>query len=140
MRAIFLSVAIATGSLAWAAAATSRVIVAKPEVRNTVRVGDTIIFPLYDAKRGITPSGNVLREIGPHPITMHDLWRDVDYKTFRASMGASKAHYDAAATRGEAFLAIKSGMASGNILLTLPKNPERCVSCRTVHYFVTVLK
>jgi hypothetical protein len=106
-------------------AATSHVIVAKPEVRNTIHVGDTIVFPLYDSKGGFMLYGGPLRKLGVRAIAKRDLWRGMDYGV--------------PSPRGEAYLAVKSGQASGNVLLTLPKNPMKCVSCRTVHYFVTVL-
>ncbi len=103
----------------------SHVVVAKPEVRNTVHVGDTIVFPLYDAKKGFMLGGGPLRRLGIRSIAKRDLWRGMDY-------GVPSPH-------GEAYLAIKAGQVSGNLLLTLPKNKMVCVSCRTVHYFVTVL-
>ncbi len=105
--------------------ASSHVIVAKPEVRNTIRAGDTIIFPLYDSTGGFMLYGGPLRRLGIRPIAKHDLWRGMDYGV--------------PSPRGEAYLAIKPGLASGNVLLTLPKNKMVCVSCRTVHYFVTIL-
>ncbi len=126
MKAFYLLMALAIASPALAATtATSHVVVAKPEVRNTIRVGDTIVFPLYDAKAGVTLYGTSLRKLGLRAIAKSDLWRGMDY-------GVPSPH-------GEAYLAVKSGQVSGNLLLILPKNKMVCVSCRTVHYFVTVL-
>ncbi len=115
------------------------VFVARPEARNTIHVGDTIIFPLYDSQGSLELYAGPLRRLGVRTIARHDLWQDTHYRSFNGSTRASPNIYDAASDRGEAFLAVGPGMVSGNILLSLPKNPEHCVSCRTVHYFVTVL-
>jgi len=126
MKAFHLLMALAIASPAAAAAApTSNVIIAKPEARNTIRAGDTIVFPLYDAKGGVTLYGTSLRKLGARAIAKGDLPKNMDY-------GVPSPH-------GEAYLAVKPGQVSGSLLLTLPKNKMVCVSCRTVHYFVTVL-
>lgn len=124
--------------LASGAHAAARTIVARPEARTTVRAGDVIVFPLYDSRHPVMVYGNALRRIGPEAIAHHDLWDDMQLRP-PAGWHMSRAVDDAASDRGEAFRAVRQGSGSANVLLLLPRMKERCVSCRTVHYFFTVL-
>lgn len=114
----------------------------KPEVRNTAHVGDVVIFPLYDAQGEPRPHHvdvPGLRFLGVRRIPLHDLWRDMHFIGFGAPEHRPARIFDAKSNRGEAFLAQLSGGGTVQVLLTLPRLAEHCVSCRTVHYFLTVL-
>ena len=108
----------------------AQVIVAKPESPNVVRVGQTFVIPLYDGK--IAPLGygfgQGLRFVGIRRINTHDLLRDVGSQS---AFGG----YDASSDRGAAFIVERIGGGSVNVTLRLPQLKDRCVSCRTVHFY-----
>lgn len=114
-----------------AAHVAAQPVVARPETRTTLRAGDVVIFPLYDSQVEAMYYGTGLRRLGVRRIGHHDLWNDLRLKPPRGIE-------DAASNRGEAFSAIARGSGSVNVLLLLPKMKQRCVSCRTIHYFFTV--
>lgn len=119
--------------------AAAHTVVARPEKRTTIRVGDVIVFPLYDSRRPAMYYGTGLRRLGVRNIGPHDLWNDMRLRP-PASWHMTRAVNDAASNRGEAFAAIRRGSGSVNVLLLLPRMSERCVSCRTIHYFFTVVR
>jgi hypothetical protein len=111
---------------------SSQVVIARPEVSNdnVVHVGQTLVTPLYDGK--IAPLDREfatgLRSVGQRRIRKHDLLQDLgDPSAFGG--------FDAASDRGEAFLVERAGGGSVNVTLRLPQYKDRCVSCRTVHFF-----
>jgi|GEM_PF-3038190 len=110
----------------------SHMIVARPEVSNdnVVHVGQTLVIPLYDGKIASPPSdyAQILRRVGRVRISKHDLFRDLGRRSFFGG-------YDATSDRGEAFVVERPGSGSINVLLRLPQLHERCVSCRTLHFF-----
>lgn len=131
-------IAVAVLLLTSGAHAVARTIVARPEARTTLRVGDVIVFPLYDSRHRVMLYGDALRRIGPQAIARHDLWDDIRLRP-PAGWHMSRAADDAASDRGEAFRAVRQGSGSANVLLLLPRMKVQCASCRTVHYFFTVL-
>lgn len=116
--------------------ALASVIVAKPETRTTVTVGDTIILPLYDSKVKPFVYGDALRAIGVRRIGQHDFCRDV----FAVQQSSCTNTYDAASDRGAAFVAERPGRVNVNVVLTLPRVAQRCVSCRTIQYFISIVQ
>jgi len=136
---LLLAGCLCTG-LAWARPASleattnlslHQTLIAAPELSgpsaNVVAVGDTIIFPVYDGDVS-TPLPNSLRPLGKVRIANHSLLDDLHD---RSAYGG----FDAASNVGAAYLVTKSGGGSLNVLLSLPQFHERCVSCRTVHFF-----
>ncbi len=136
-RAVAIALAALVAACASVQAAQPRTIVARPETRTTVGLGDVIVFPIYDSRHAVMAYGSVLERLGARSIARHDLWNDMHLKP-PPSWHMSRALDDAASDRGEAFRAIRRGSGSANVLLTLPRMKQQCVSCRTVHYFVTV--
>ena len=114
------------------ASSNSQVVVARPEVSNgnVVRVGQTLVIPLYDGKIAPLDRGFAtgLRSLGQRRIRRHDLLQDLGMKS---AFGG----YDAASDRGEAFVVEQLGGGSINVTLRLPQYKDRCVSCRTVHFY-----
>jgi hypothetical protein len=109
---------------------TLDVVVARPEVPTIVRVGQTLVIPLYDGEIG--PRWHEfaagLQDLGERRIAAHSLRRDMP-------MVSAFGGYEASSERGEAFLVKGSGGGSVNVTLRLPEYKDRCVSCRTVHFF-----
>lgn len=107
-------------------------VVARPEKpnANVVRVGQMLIIPLYDGRisvgEGELPAG--LRLVGKITIPHHDLLHDLQD---RSAFGG----FDASSNVGEAFIMRRPMRGSINVLLTLPQLKEKCVSCRTLHFF-----
>lgn len=110
-------------------------VIALPERTTVLHVGDVVLVPLYDARTGASESGDALRKIGTRKIARRDLRRDIG-----APNGRTPAYQipEAAGDRAEAFVAMQPGRAAASILLSLPQYPERCVSCRTLHYFFQI--
>jgi hypothetical protein len=109
----------------------AQVVVARPEVSNAnvVHVGQTLVIPLYDGQ--IAPlwhDAEGLRRVGQRRIHKHDLLQDLGKRT---AFGG----YDASSERSEAFIVERPGAGSINVTLRLPQLKERCVSCRTVHFY-----
>jgi polysaccharide biosynthesis/export protein len=117
--------------VAAARATMAHVVVARPEVSsaNVVHVGQTLVIPLYDGAIATPPDGYAnLRRIGGVRIRKHDLSADLGGRSFFGG-------YDASSDRGVAFIVERRGAGSINVLLRLPQLKERCVSCRTLHFF-----
>jgi hypothetical protein len=118
---------------------SSQVVVARPEdsAGNVVHVGQVLVIPLYDGKITLGPGmASGLRFVGHRRIRKHDLLEDLRIQDLR--MKSAYGGYDAASDRGEAFLVEQRGGGSLNVTLRLPQYKDRCVSCRTVHFFYRV--
>lgn len=126
-----LSIALAVVLFLQTGSHDSQVVIARPEVSNdnVVHVGQTLVIPLYDGE--IAPHGyrdaEGLRLVGQVRIPKRDLLRDLGKQSFGG--------YDAVSERGAAFIVGSPGGGSINVLLRLPQYKDRCVSCRTVHFY-----
>lgn len=107
---------------------SSRTVVARPEAANVVRVGQTLVIPLYDGKIVSLRTGHSgLRRLGYVRIARRDLRRDLG--------GRVSGVVDASSDRGEAFRVERPGDGTINVTLRLSRLEEPCSSCRTVHFF-----
>lgn len=118
-----------------APAATHQPVIALPEHTTVLYVGDVVLVPLYDARGGVAASGSALQKIGVRAIARRDLRRDM-----RATNRLTPVYQIPYATgdRAEAFVAVRPGRAAASIVLSLPQYRQRCVSCRTLHYFFEI--
>ena len=118
-----------------ARAAAHATVIALPERTTVVHAGDVVLVPLYDSRGDVTESGSALRKIGIRAIAPRDLRRDIMAANHLTPAGQIP---NATGDRAEAFVAVHPGKASTSIVLSLPQYRQRCVSCRTLHYFFDI--
>jgi hypothetical protein len=116
-------------------AAVHQPVIALPERTTVLHPGDVVLVPLYDARGDVAESGSALRKIGIRPIARRDLRRDITAGNRRTPADEIP---NATGDRAVAFVAERPGRATASIVLTLPQYPQRCVSCRTLHYFFEI--
>lgn len=117
------------------AAVLAATVIALPEHTTVLHVGDVVLVPLYDARGNVVESGSALHKSGIRTIARRDLRHDI-----RATNQLTPAAQipNAGGDRAQAFVAVHPGRAAASIVLSLPQFRQRCVSCRTLHYFFDV--
>jgi hypothetical protein len=118
-----------------APSAAHQTVIALPEHTTVAHVGDMVLVPLYDARGDVAQSGGALHKIGIRAIARRDLRHDIQATNRRTPAYQIP---QAAGDRAVAFAAVRPGRAAVSIVLTLPQYRERCVSCRTVHFFFEI--
>jgi hypothetical protein len=113
-------------------------LIARPEVDgvNLLQAGDTIAFPLYDGQ--VAYASPNLHRISNLTITPHELFTDLGYSRVSPPPGMSASQWNVGSSRAVLFKATKPGHGVVLVALTLPNLHQRCVSCRTLHYFFDV--
>jgi hypothetical protein len=113
-------------------------LIARPEVDgvNLLRVGDRIAFPLYDGQIGYASPN--LHQISNLTISPHELFTDLGYSRVSPPPAMPAGQWNVGSSRAVLFQATKPGHGVVLVALTVPNLHQRCVSCRTLHYFFDV--